>query len=266
MATSEMVFIGLVPITPHLNYEISVLDENRHLLRLEEAGQQDALSILSGYENATVALCLPPQLNNGMVNKSSQKHTGRGRPSQKRQNKRLCEYVLSRHGVKIPSTPAVLEDCPSWMKEGFSFYQQLKEIGFSDFSVPCQPRMVFETQPEGIFRSILCKPLLPLKSLEGRLQRLLILYDHGVRIADPMTFFEEVTRHRIIQGTLPVQTLMSIVEIESLAAAYMAWLMADQPHKTIRIGNEEEGILVLPIWNELDKTDLPEPRQMDIFS
>ena len=48
------------------------------------------------------------------------------------------------------------------------------------------------------FSALLHKKLLSRRTLEGRIQRALVLYDQGLQINDPMEFFEEITRYRLI--------------------------------------------------------------------
>ena len=46
-------------------------------------------------------------------------------------------------------------------------------------------------------------------SLEGRLQRQIILYEQGLRIKDPMDFFEEITRYKLAKGIWPTGFVIS---------------------------------------------------------
>jgi hypothetical protein len=68
---------------------------------------------------------------------------------------------------------------------------------------------------------------------------------HPLRIPDPMMFFEEITRHRLLQGILPDV-------LYSTAAAFSAWLADRQPERTLLVGAAVEGQIVLPV-NELKR-------------
>jgi hypothetical protein len=83
-------------------------------------------------------------------------------------------------------------------------------------------------------------------TLEGRLQRELILYERGVRIRDPMIFFEEITRHKLMNGLLPMEFVYLPAQLDALAAAYTAWLSVQKPAELTRLGNRQEGFINLP--------------------
>ncbi len=61
-----------------------------------------------------------------------------------------------------------------------------------------------------------------------------------------MSFFEEITRHRLLNNRLPLDLVYSASELNALIAAYTAFLSGTQPDKVIHIGDEEEGIIYLP--------------------
>ena len=83
-------------------------------------------------------------------------------------------------------------------------------------------------------------------SLEGRLQRQLILYERGIRIKDPMDFFEEITRYKVIKGDWPLELLYSPEQLDALVAAYTAWLAVNKAENIFMIGDAKEGRIVLP--------------------
>ena len=117
-----------------------------------------------------------------------------------------------------------------------------------------------------MFRALLGKPLLSQRSLEGRVQRQLVLFDRGMRIADPMDFFEEITRHRLIQGNLPLQKLYALGELDAMACAFMAWYAINHPQALSQVGDPQEGALILPFLKELEAQPQIETQQMTIFS
>jgi hypothetical protein len=79
------------------------------------------------------------------------------------------------------------------------------------------------------------------------LQRELILYEHRVGIKDPMDFFEEITRHKLMLGILPMELVHLPEQLDALAAAYTAWLASNKPAEVTRVGNKQEGFITLPI-------------------
>jgi hypothetical protein len=62
-----------------------------------------------------------------------------------------------------------------------------------------------------------------------------------------MRLFEEITRHRLLQGILPLQDLYTPGELDALVAAYTAWMAALHPDQITMFGQPEEGQLVLPV-------------------
>jgi len=81
----------------------------------------------------------------------------------------------------------------------------------------------------------------------GRLQRQAILYGEGLRIRDPMIFFEEITRYKLKQGILPLDQIYAANQLDSLLAAYTAWLVSEKPNEVISLGDEDEGKIYLPV-------------------
>jgi hypothetical protein len=86
-------------------------------------------------------------------------------------------------------------------------------------------------------------------TLEGRLQRQIALYEQGIGIKDPMEFFEEITRHKLLHGAFPMELVYSSEELDTLMAAYMAFCVVNCPQETMLIGNILEGQIALPVVN-----------------
>jgi hypothetical protein len=68
-----------------------------------------------------------------------------------------------------------------------------------------------------------------------------------VGLPDPMRFFEEITRFRILKGIWPLEDLYSPAELDAMVGAYTAWKAAVQPDKVCRLGDPAEGEIVLPV-------------------
>jgi predicted RNase H-like nuclease len=66
-------------------------------------------------------------------------------------------------------------------------------------------------------------------------------------IPDTMDLFEEITRHRLLQGVIPTDNLYSPAELDALVSAYTAWVAALHPENTLVLGDIEEGTSVLPV-------------------
>lgn len=124
--------------------------------------------------------------------------------------------------------------------------KEIIESGFKPYLTSNAARQWVETNPPECFRSLAGQTLLPRRSLGGQLQRALILYEHGLQIADPMDFFEEITRHHVLAGVMPTELLYSASELDALAAASVAWMLVNKPVQVDLTRKMGEGMIVIP--------------------
>ena len=61
-----------------------------------------------------------------------------------------------------------------------------------------------------------------------------------------MYIFEEITRHRLLQGVLPLEELYQVEELDAMVAAFTAWMAGMQPDQVTFLGDSMEGQIVLP--------------------
>jgi hypothetical protein len=106
--------------------------------------------------------------------------------------------------------------------------EQLEKMSFRPYPAKNETRLWFKTEAGDAFNVLLQKKLLSRRTLEGRIQRALALYDQGLQIDDPMEFFEEITRYKLMQGILPIENLYTSKELDALAAAYVAWMTVNK--------------------------------------
>jgi predicted RNase H-like nuclease len=159
---------------------------------------------------------------------------------------RLSDYLLRQHNIHIPQTPSDENNCSGWMKMGFLLYRRLAKMGFQLYPSESEHQYL-EVYPNASFTSLLGVVPFAKNSLEGRIQRQLILMDRKLKIPDPMRIFEEITRFRLLQGSLSLEQLYSPEELDSLVAAYTTWLAANHPDQTIALGDADEGQIILPV-------------------
>jgi hypothetical protein len=159
---------------------------------------------------------------------------------------RLVEHELRERGITVTKTPANVELCPIWIQAGFELYRKLGKMGFKKYPEKDSAYQILETNPHACYCVMAGQVPLARLSLEGRLQRQIILYECGLRIKDPMDFFEEVTRYKLAKGVWPMELLYLPDQLDSLAAAYTAWLAINKPEHTLSLGDVKEGYLVLP--------------------
>jgi hypothetical protein len=161
-------------------------------------------------------------------------------------NLRLVEYELLERGINVPRTPGSKKRSPRWMKLGFALFEELDKLGYELYPHPSSRRQFFECQGEASFWNLLGHAPLREGTLEGRLQRQIVLFLVGLPVPDAMRFFEEVTRHRLLTNKLPMDKVFSANELNALIAAYTAYLNGTQPDKVIQLGDVEEGTIYLP--------------------
>ncbi len=239
-------FIGIDPSGGRQPFVYAVLDEEARIISLAESELEDVLALLNGQEAVTVAVCSPPRPNRGLVRKQLEKlspSSGRLRGTEMR----LAEYELHQRGIAVSHTPGRVEMCPAWMQLGFAFYQHLARMGYKPYPSKTFPRQFLETHPQAVFCALLGQSPRPKPTLEGRLQRQLVLYENRLGIKDPMDFFEEITRHRLLQGILPQELIYPPEQLDALAAAFTAYLTMTRPQDVSFVGSASEGQIVLPV-------------------
>ena len=124
---------------------------------------------------------------------------------------------------------AVNRPSPSRDQEIYTeFKNTLTLAGFTYYSRKTNKKQWFETNSQDCFRALNGRNLLSRRALEGRLQRILILYDQELQIDDPMEIFEEITRYKLMQGILPFANVYSSKELDALAAAYVTWMVVNR--------------------------------------
>lgn len=115
------------------------------------------------------------------------------------------------------------------------FYEQLENLSFRPYPAQNETRQWFKADADEALNALLQKKLLSRRTLEGRIQRALVLYDRGLQINDPMEFFEEITRYKLIQGILPLENLYTPKELDAFVAAYVAWMTVNRPGQIERL-------------------------------
>jgi predicted nuclease with RNAse H fold len=240
------IFVGVDPTAGRHPFTFAALDQDRHLVALAAGDVDDVLAFLTSHPAAVVAVNAPPRLNHGLVRKKLEMLNlppGQLRGSDMRQ----AESVLREHGISVLPTPSRIETCPAWMQMGFDFYQRLEQAGFKQYPSVDATQQWLETHPHAAFCALLGQLPLPKPTLEGRLQRQIALFEQGAGIKDPMEFFEEITRHKLLHGVLPMDLVYAAEELDTLMAAYLAWCVINCPQDMILIGDKQEGQIALPV-------------------
>ena len=247
MLFTQTAYIG-IDLTGKKAFTYALLNADLRLLALADGELEDLLTFIGGQASAFVAVNAPAKPNQGRVRAllEAERLTTSTAPL-RGSDMRLAEYELRQRGIKVAATPAHPDHCPSWMRSGFALYEKLCGMGFSTYPEADSTHQLLETHPQAAFIAMTEGNLLPLSALEGRLQRQTILYGEGLGIRDPMAFFEEITRHRLRQGILPLEQIYASSQLNALLAAYTAYLAAEMPKEITALGDEDEGKVYLPV-------------------
>ncbi|MBL7164157.1 MAG: DUF429 domain-containing protein [Anaerolineales bacterium] len=248
MLFEHTTFIGIDPTAGKRPMAYAALDRDLRPVSLGSGDMEEVAAFTAGQESAVVAICGPLRPNQGLMKLGEVRAALNPVPRPGRWGGfRVAEYLLYKHKIRTPRTRSRAEDCPAWMQTSFKLYERLTRLGYQPYPNPEAPLQVLEVYPYASYAVLLeCLPF-PKTSLEGRLQRQLKLYAQGLEIPDPMRFFEEITRYRIMQGILPLEGLYSSHELDALVAAYTAWTANMHPERITLLGEPEEGQIVLPV-------------------
>ena len=245
MLFTDSIFVGVDPTSGRKSFTYAALDKDLHLLALTDGELDDVTAFLAGQSSATVAINAPAGVNHGLVREMMKKemlspHQVRGAEL------RMAENELRQRGIAVTGTAANAALCPAWIQVGFGLYRKLEKMGFKKYPEKNSAYQVLETHPHACYCVMVGQVPLAKPSLEGRLQRQLILNEHGVHVKDPMDFFEEITRYKLIKGIWPMELLYLPDQLDALVAAYTAWVAVHKADHIIMIGDAKEGMMVLP--------------------
>lgn len=241
-------FIGIEISSGRHPFIYAALDADMNLLAFTSASLDDVLAFVGNVPSATVAVDAPSKLARAGTRNRSAKDI----PFAKSEG-RAAERELRERGVLVPKTPARAELCPSHIRLGLTLYKRLEKMGLHAFPFDGDSSIWLETNSHAAFCVMLGQAPMQRRSLEGRIQRQIVLYDAGLQIQEPMDFFEELTRHRLLMGQLPMERVHTPEELDALAAAYTAWMAAKRPGEITRLGMNDDGYLILPIGELKEK-------------
>ncbi len=224
------------------------LDGNLKLIAIGTGDLDETLAYTGGQTEAFVAINAPRQPNLGLMRQDAYRQKLDPPPAAASwQDYRVVEYLLRQHHIPVLNTSAQKDRCPPWVQSGFELYNQLEKLGFCVYSENQELRQTLEVHPLTVFSALLGQAPFGRESLEGRLQRQLILNQKGIEVADPMRFFEEVTAFKLLRGVLPLEGIFSPGELDAFAGAYTAWAAANRPDEITLLGDAEEGQIVVPV-------------------
>jgi len=248
MLFDKTTFIGIDPTAGQKPFTYVAFDQDLRLLALGQGQIAEVLAFAGGQQRAFVGINAPQQPNQGLMSEREVRQLLDPPPRAGRWTGfRVAEYELHKRGISIPRTSANEAECSRWVQMGFNLFQGLKRLGYVAYPGGEESTHQFlEIYPHGAYTALLGLIPFPKHTLEGRIQRQLVLYLNQIHVQNPMQIFEEITRHRILQGVLPLEGLHSHPELDAMVAAFTAWLAATKPETITLVGRAEEGQIALP--------------------
>jgi hypothetical protein len=248
MFFTETSYLGIDPTAGHKPFAYAAIDNDLHLTALGHGTLDDVLAFMAGQSQTIAGVCAPRRPSQALMRRpqirdrlSPPPHPGRF------MDFRVAEYMFRLHGISCVKTPTDAKACPNWMKMGFTLYQRLERMGYHAFPARGHSLQMMEVYPHASFCTLLSRVPLHKNTLEGRLQRQLVLYQCKLGIPDPMDSIKEVTPQRMLEGSWPSDKLYSPGELDALVAAYTAWHAANHPEQITVLGDDAEGLVILPV-------------------
>ncbi len=247
-------YIGIDPTAGGRPFVYAALDQKRRLHALGEGTLDEVLAFVGGQQEAYVAVCAPRQPNQGLMARADVRASLSPRPRAGHWvDYRVVEYQLRQMNIQTPRTPADSEAGQGWMRMGFEVFQRLGNLGYRLYPLGDQHLQMLEVYPHACYCAWLERVPLLKHALEGRLQRQLVLNEQGVEIPDAMQVLEQVSRQNLLWGDLPLKGLHTPAELDALAAAQTAWMAANQAETITLLGDPEEGQVVFPAAQPLER-------------
>ncbi len=221
----RVVSIGIDPSDERQNYSLAALDEDKNILALSSGPLDDVLSFAAGQSLAVIAVHIPSVPRKEPKRKKGFKPKPFRESQWIAQNEQLSlsgDFTAAR--VSIPSSTRIpIQRRTETLRKGQVLKEHLAALGYVAYQNNETTRAYLGTNIESVCFQIIPVPFYAGRSLEGRLQRQLLLAENGVNVADPMVFFEEVTRFKLLHGKLPFDTIYNPMELNALICSFVAW-------------------------------------------
>lgn len=240
------VYIGIDPTAGIRPSTFAILSERLKIEKMGRASIDEIVEIVKAHSVAVCAVAAPIGPAKGLlVDPDYRRRLGLEPKRTSYSSLRVCEYELRKRKIAIYSTPKNPDQAPQWMKEGWRLLDGLRKAGFVEYPRAGE-RRILETYPPASFTVLVGRRPYSKSSIEGLLQRQLILFEEGVAVPDPMPHLEEWTRHRIKTGQIGRENILDHNSLDALMAAYTAFVVDKEPRNVVALGDTAEGQLVLP--------------------
>jgi len=249
MLFTDAVFVGVDPTAGSRPMHYAVLNGRLELQAMDAGDLESILAFIAGLDEPVVAVGAPQAPSQGLMLETDVRSRFNLQPGGRAWEKwRVAEYELRRRNIRLLHTPARVEDAPRWVQNGFQIFSRLKDMGFEMLAPeePAKARSLIEVLPHAAYCALLQRRPFSKDTLEGRMQRQLVLYLEGLDVLNPVRVLEEITRHRLLQGHLPLHGLLAVDALDALVAAFTAYLSMAKPGRICQVGDGREGWVTLP--------------------
>lgn len=253
---TEPVYLGIHPSSGTKPFHFAALNDQLRIVASYQGDIQGVLAFAAGLQSGVAAVDSPAVLSRSSMGRPDLRERF-GLPSDSRTWARwkLGEYELRRRNIRLYRTPTENRLAPAWMRQGMQLHARLSKLGFTAPGADgdSAERTVLEVIPHACYTTLLRRRPFAKQSLEGRMQRQLVLHLEGVDLPNPLEALEEITRHHLLSGQLPLADLLSHQALDAMMAAFTAYLSANHPERTLRLGEPDEGLITLPVPELLDR-------------
>ncbi len=250
MLFHDAVFIGINPTAGKRPIQYAALDQNKRLIVHEQGDLEQVLAFLASFESALVAVDSPQGLNKGWMRKPEVRRSYGLQPGGRAWTQwRVCEYELRRRNIRLYNTPERMAQTKNWVQVGIALFRRAQDMGYRLYEKgqSNSTRMLIEGRAHTGYAALLERRPFKKDTLEGRLQRQLVLFVEGLEVPNPLHALEEVTRHHLLSGHLPLDELHDHESLDTCMAAYIALIVGREPERVCQVGLAEEGFITLPV-------------------
>jgi hypothetical protein len=243
--SQRFTFVGIEPLATSNGFSFVSLDDTLSLLAIGEGSLKDIFSFLVGQKMVRVAIHAPAYLGTSHST-DSEIQTDEAIPAREY---RTCEFQLWQKNIPCDFTAVKPGRISAPLRLGYQLIQTLQQYEFSFSDPSAKQRSLIETCPAACYHQLL-NTAIQQEPLLWRFQHQLILHKLQLPVQDPMIFFEEITRHKLLMGKVSLENILIPEELNAMVSAYTAWLSHHHPEKVTSWGDESDGFLVLPIQNQ----------------
>jgi hypothetical protein len=253
MISVERTFMGIDLTGQRKTFTCAVLDTSRRIIFCDSLTPLEWQSMLTSSQTIIAAVNSPLTMNEGFMSDPDYRDQLDPVPPKKRfSDMRVCEYQLLSQGFTPTRTPIEVGDFSPALQRAFKFTSELGLNGFQFWPFPNSRYQMIETNADAAFGSLLGVKPFSANTLEGRIQRQLLLQSKGIPVDNAMEFFEEITRHRLLSGKLPDEKILPPSHLNALMAAFTAWTVLNRPAEYSRVGEPDEGVIILPTLSKAE--------------